>query len=293
MRSAKREEILKMSVGIVLEGGAMRGMFTAGVLDVLMEHDITFDGAVGVSAGAVFGCNLKSKQIGRAIRYNKRFAKDRRYCSLWSLLFTGDMFGAEFCYEKIPFHYDVFDLKTYRENPMPLYAVMTDVDTGRAVYKNLKEGSGIDMLYFRASASMPIASRPVEVLGHRYLDGGMSDSIPLRFMQKKGYEKNVVVLTQPEGFVKKPARDMRVIAALLRKYPAMVKAMARRHIMYNKELELVKKCSLEGSAFVIQPPESLHINHTEHDPNELQRVYDIGRSTMEAQLKELRSFISA
>lgn len=149
------------------------------------------------------------------------------------------------------------------------------------------------MLYFRASASMPIASRPVEVLGHRYLDGGMSDSIPLRFMQKKGYEKNVVVLTQPEDFVKEPARDMRLIAALLRKYPAMVKAMARRHIMYNKELELVKKCSLEGSAFVIQPPGSLHINHTEHDPNELQRIYDIGRSTMEAQLKELRSFISA
>ncbi|MBQ9359641.1 MAG: patatin family protein [Lachnospiraceae bacterium] len=280
-----------MSTGIVLEGGAMRGMFTAGVLDVMMENGIEFDGAAGVSAGAVFGCNLKSKQPGRAIRYNKRFAKDWRYCSFASLILTGDMFGAEFCYEKIPFHYDPFDLEAYRKNPMPLYAVMTDVDTGKPVYKELKEGSGIDMLYFRASASMPIASRPVEVMGHRYLDGGMADSIPLRFMQKKGYEKNVVVLTQPPEYRKDPAGDMRVIGFLLRRYPAMVRAMARRHIMYNKELDYVKKCAAEGSILVIQPPEALHINHTEHDPDELQRVYDIGRRTMEAKLEEVKEFI--
>ena len=281
-----------MSTGIVMEGGAMRGMFTAGVLDVMMENGITFDGAVGVSAGAIFGCNLKSKQIGRAIRYNKRFAKEWRYCSVASLILTGDMFGAEFCYEKVPFHYDPFDLETYRANPMPLYAVMTDVDTGKAVYKELKEGSGIDMLYFRASASMPIASRPVEILGHRYLDGGMADSIPLRFMQKKGFEKNVVVLTQPPGYRKEPARDMRVIGFFLRKYPEMVRAMARRHIMYNKELDYVKRCALDGNVLVIQPADHLHINHTEHDPEELQRVYDIGRRTMEAQLQEVKDFLS-
>ncbi|MBQ9606272.1 MAG: patatin family protein [Lachnospiraceae bacterium] len=280
-----------MSTGIVMEGGAMRGMFTAGVLDVMMENGIGFDGAVGVSAGAVFGCNLKSKQIGRAIRYNKRFCKDWRYCSVWSLILTGNLFGTEMCYEKIPFHYDPFDLKTYRDNPMPLYAVMTDVDTGKAVYKNLKEGSGIDMLYFRGSASMPIASRPVEVLGHRYLDGGIADSIPLRFMQKKGYEKNVVVLTQPPEYKKGPARDMRVIGAFLRKYPAMVRAIGRRHIMYNKELAYIKRCAADGNTFVIQPSESLHINHTEHDPEELQRVYDIGRRTMEGKLTELKDFI--
>ncbi len=280
-----------MSTGIVMEGGAMRGMFTAGVLDVMMENGIEFDGAVGVSAGAVFGCNLKSKQIGRALRYNKRFAKDWRYCSVASLILTGDMFGAEFCYEKVPFHYDPFDLETYRANPMPLYAVMTDVDTGKAVYKELKEGSGIDMLYFRASASMPIASRPVEILGHRYLDGGLADSIPLRFMQKKGYEKNVVVLTQPPEYIKDPARDMRVIGLFLRKYPEVVKAMAKRHIIYNKEVAYVKRCALDGNAFVIQPVEPLHINHTEHDPGELQRVYDIGRRTMNSKLDALKDFM--
>lgn len=280
-----------MSTGIVMEGGAMRGMFTSGVLDVMMENGIEFDGAVGVSAGAVFGCNLKSRQIGRAIRYNKRFAKDWRYCSIASLILTGDMFGAEFCYEKIPFHYDPFDLETYRSNPMPLYAVMTDVDTGKAVYKELKEGSGIDMLYLRASASLPIASRPVEILGKRYLDGGMADSIPLKFMQKKGYEKNVVILTQPPEYRKEPARDMRVIGAFLHKYPMMVRAVAKRHIIYNKELDHVKRCAADGNVLIIQPADALHINHTEHDPEELQRVYDIGRRTMESMLSEVKEFI--
>ena len=279
-----------MSTGIVMEGGAMRGMFTAGVLDVMMENGIEFDGAVGVSAGAIFGCNLKSRQIGRAIRYNKRFAREWRYCSVASLILTGDMFGAEFCYEKVPFHYDPFDLEAYRNNPMPLYAVMTDIDTGKAVYKELKEGSGIDMMYFRASASMPIAARPVEILGHRYLDGGITDSIPLRFMQKKGYEKNVVVLTQPPEYRKEPVKFMRITGAFLHKYPAAVRALSRRHIMYNREVEYVKKCERDGNVLIIQPSESLRINHTEHDPSELQRVYDIGRKTMEGMLQELKDF---
>lgn len=281
-----------MSTGIVMEGGAMRGMFTAGVLDVLMENGIGFDGAAGVSAGVVFGCNLKSKQIGRALRYNKRFCRDWRYCSIWSFIFTGNLFGTEMCYEKIPFYYDPFDLETYRKNPMPLYAVMTDVDTGKPVYKELPEGSGIDMLYFRGSASMPIVSKPVEVLGHRYLDGGMTDSIPLKFMQQKGYEKNVVILTQPSDYRKSPAGNMHIIGAILRKYPAVVRAMARRHIMYNKELAYVRRCAANGNVFVIQPPASLNIDHTEHDPDELQRVYDTGRRTMEQKLDELKEFMA-
>lgn len=281
-----------MKTGIVLEGGAMRGMFTAGVLDVLMENGIEFDGAAGVSAGVCFGCNLKSRQPGRAIRYNLRYAKDWRYSSIRSLVLTGDIYGAEFCYEKIPFSYDIFDLKAFRENPMTFYAVMTDVDTGKAVYRELKEGSGIDMLCIRASASMPMASRPVEILGRKFLDGGMSDSIPLRFMQKQGYGRNVVVLTQPADYVKEAAGDMRVIALLMHKYPAMVRAIARRHIKYNKQTAYVKECARQGNAFVIQPPEALHINHIEHDPEELKRVYNIGRATAEKQLEGLKEFMA-
>ena len=280
-----------MKTGIVLEGGAMRGMFTAGVLDVLMEHGITFDGAAGVSAGAVFGCNLKSRQIGRAIRYNKRFCKDWRYCSVRSLLFTGDLFGSEFCYEKIPFHYDIFDLGSFRKNPLKLYVVMTDADTGRAVYKETKEGSGLDMLYFKASASMPLASRPVEILGRRYLDGGLSDSIPLRFMQKTGYEKNVVVLTQPQGYIKRREKIMPLSSVLLHRYPAIVEDMAKRPYVYNKQLRYVHKCEREGSAFVIQPPAPLGIGHVEHDPENLQRVYDTGYETALKQLPALKEFM--
>ncbi len=280
-----------MKTGIVLEGGAMRGMFTAGVLDVLMEHGIAFDGAAGVSAGAVFGCNLKSRQIGRAIRYNKRFCKDWRYCSVRSLLFTGDLFGSEFCYEKIPFHYDIFDLGSFRKNPLKLYVVMTDADTGRAVYKETKEGSGLDMLYFKASASMPLASRPVEILGRRYLDGGLSDSIPLRFMQKKGYEKNVVVLTQPQGYIKRPEKIMPLSSVLLHRYPAIVKDMEKRPYVYNKQLRYVHKCEKEGSTFVIQPPVPLGIGHVEHDPENLQRVYDTGYETALKQLPALKEFM--
>ncbi len=280
-----------MKKGIVLEGGAMRGLFTAGVLDVMMENNIEFDGACGVSAGVIFGSNLKSKQVGRAIRYNKRFAKNWRYCSVLSLLLTGDMFGAEFCYEKVPFHYDIFDLKAYRENPMRFYVVMTDIDTGKAVYKEAKEGSGLDMLYFRASASMPLAARPVEIMGHRYLDGGIADSIPLKFMQDEGYEKNVVILTQAPGYVKKPVKNMRMIGAALHKYPALVKAMSRRHLMYNKELSYIKESGKEGKTFVIQPEESLEIAHTEHDPREMQRVYDTGRRVMTEKLEELKGFL--
>lgn len=281
-----------MSTGMVLEGGAMRGMFTAGVLDVMMENDIKVDGYVGVSAGVTFGCNYKSRQIGRAIRYNKRYGRDWRYCSAASLILTGDLYGARFCYETIPYSLDPFDLKTFRSNPVRFYAVMTDVETGGPVYAELKEGSGIDMLYIRASASMPLVSKPVEIMGRKYLDGGMSDSIPLRFMQKKGYDKNVVVLTQPPGFVKPPVSNMKLIRMILRKYPGAVKAMAKRHLVYNKELALVEESVKNGSAFVIQPSESLGISHTESDPDVLQRVYDIGRRTMEAKLSGLKEFLS-
>ena len=165
--------------GLVMEGGAMRGMFTAGVLDVLLENGIEFDGAIGVSAGATFGCNFKSKQIGRAIRYNKRFCKDWRYCSLRSLITTGDLYGAKFCYDTLPNQLDIFDTETYRANPLKFYCVASDCETGKPVYKELETCDAKDLTWMRASASMPLASKVVEVDGYKLLDGGMTDSIPL------------------------------------------------------------------------------------------------------------------
>ncbi len=276
--------------GLVLEGGAMRGMFTAGVLDVMMENGIEFDRAVGVSAGAVFGCNLKSRQIGRVIRYNTRFSKEWRYCSVRSLLLTGDLYGADFCYNKLPYELDLFDTETYRKNPMEFYAVCTDVRTGKAFYRKNDVGDGEDMEWFRASASMPVASRPVRIGDSAYLDGGISDSIPLKFMEDTGCTCNTVVLTQPEDYRKKPLSIMPLLRVLLRKYPALVKDLECRHETYNREADYVRRREKEGKVFVIRPAKSLEIGSVEHDPEELRRVYRIGRETMEARLDALEGF---
>ncbi|MCR5762161.1 MAG: patatin family protein [Treponema sp.] len=278
-------------VGLVLEGGAMRGLFSSGVMDVLMEHNISFDGAIGVSAGAAFGCNYKSKQIGRALRYNKRFAGDKRYCSLDSLLKTGNLYNAKFCYDTIPNELDLFDYETYKKNPMEFWIVASDVHTGNAVYKKLKTCSSKDFEWMRASASMPLASKIVKVDGFELLDGGMTDSIPLKKFQSMGYEKNVVILTQPRGFIKKKNSLMWLMRIALHRYPALVTAMAQRHVMYNDETDYVFDQEKKGNVFVICPDESLGISRTEKNPDELQRVYDMGRTVALQNINRIKSFV--
>ncbi len=276
--------------GLVLEGGAMRGMFTAGVLDVFMENGIGFSAAVGVSAGAAFGCNLKSRQIGRAIRYNKRFCRDKRYCSLWSLVTTGDLFGADFCYRELPEELDIFDKEAYEQNPMAFYAVATDVLTGEPVYKRLDRADEACFLWMRASASMPLVSKPVCVDGYTLLDGGMSDSIPLRFMQELGYRRNVVVLTRPRGYRKKPANTA-LLKTMLHKYPAMVQVMAKRHVKYTYEQQVVFESEKQGNTFVLCPDSDLPLSRVEHDPDKLQQAYDEGRRIALRELDRLKAFL--
>ena len=280
-----------MKRGLVLEGGALRGLFSAGVIDVMMEHDVRFDGIVGVSAGAAFGCNYKSHQAGRAIRYNKRFAREWRYCSLRSLITTGDLFGADFAYHIVPTQYDVFDNETFEKDPTKYYVVCSDVVTGKPVYHLCMKGGDHTFDWIRASASMPVCSRIVELDGMKLLDGGMTDSIPLAFMQLEGYKRNVVVLTQPEGYVKKPNPLMPIVRIALRRYPAIVEAMARRHEMYNAQTAFVKEQEKAGNTFVIRPPLPLPIGHTSHNPDEMQHVYDIGRQTAQELLPQLLSFL--
>ena len=204
--------------GLILEGGAMRGMFTCGVLDVFMESGITFDGAAGISAGATFGCNFKSHQPGRAVRYNKKYSRDPRYCSVRSLLRTGDLYGADFCYRKIPDELDPFDRKTFAADPMAFYVGATDIKTGRPVYHLCRDGGENDMLWIRASASMPFVSKPVGVDGFTLLDGGITDSVPFEFMENQGYDRNVMVLTQPKGYLKEKSGMAGIARILLRKY---------------------------------------------------------------------------
>ena len=270
-----------MKRGLVLEGGAMRGLFTAGVLDVLMERGVEFDGLVGVSAGACFGCNYKSGQIGRVIRYNKRFARDPRYCSWRSLLATGDLFGAEFCYRTLPMQLDVFDAKAFEANPMEFHIVATDCKTGRPVYKRLDKADERAFDWIRASASMPLVSRPVAIDGGLYLDGGLSDGIPLRYFESLGFERNIVVTTRPHGYRKFPKRRMCFLKPLLRRYPAIYEALKNRHVWYNKTLEYIDERVAAGKAVLIAPDEPLQISRVCHDPAVMQRVYDIGRKAGE------------
>ena len=279
-----------MKKGLVLEGGAMRGLFTAGIIDVMMETKVEPDGLIGVSAGAAFGCNYKSRQPGRAIRYNKRFARDKRYCSWQSWLKTGNLYNADFGYRIIPTQYDIFDDKAFEENPMEFYAVCTDVETGKPVYKKLEKSGQLTYDWIRASASMPLASKVVELEGMKVLDGGVADSIPLEYFESIGYEKNMVILTQPDGYVKEHNKLMPLMRLSLRKYPNMIEAMNNRHIMYNKELSYVYQAESTGRALVIRPEAPLPIGHISHNPDEMQRIYEIGRTTGMKYIERIKAF---
>lgn len=279
-----------MKKGLVLEGGAMRGLFTSGIIDVMMEAGIEPDGLIGVSAGAAFGCNYKSRQPGRAIRYNTRFARDKRYCSWQSWWKTGDLYNAEFGYHIIPTQFDIFDNKTFEENPMEFYAVCTDVTTGKAIYKRLTESTPLTYDWIRASASMPLASKVVELEGMKILDGGVADSIPLAYFEQIGYDRNVVILTQPEGYIKEHNRLMPLMRIALRNYPNLIKALDQRHIMYNQQLEYVRQAELEKRCLVIRPDQKLPIGHISHNPDEMRHIYEMGREMGERELHKIKAF---
>lgn len=282
-----------MKTGLVLEGGAMRGLFTAGIIDVLMENNIIPDGVVGVSAGAAFGCNMKSCQAGRVIRYNKQLAHDWRYASFRSLLTTGDYFGGEYAYHYMPRHIDYFDVETFRTNPMEFWVVCTNVGTGKAEYVKLMEVDNDCLEYIRASASMPIAAKIVQIGGKKLLDGGIADSIPLRFFQEQGYQRNLVVLTQPEGFIKTPNPLQPLMRVWLRRHPRVVRALANRHIMYNEQTAYVRAEEQKGDTLVLRPKTKLAIGHFSHNPEEMQETYDQGRTVALERLDEIKRFFLA
>ncbi|MBQ7148725.1 MAG: patatin family protein [Pseudobutyrivibrio sp.] len=285
-----------MKKGLVMEGGAMRGIFTCGVIDVLMENGIEFDSAVGVSAGATFGLNFKSKQIGRPLRYNKKYCNDKRYCSFKSLVTTGDIYNVPFCYGTLPYELDVWDVDTFYNNPMDFFCVATDIKTGKPVYHkcNNRDESrdGIDIKWIRASASMPMVSRPVEIDGELYLDGGMSDSIPLKFMEEQQCDKILVIETQPADYVKQPQKYMALLKLTLGKFPEMIRVMKNRHFMYNEEKSYIRQKEQAGEVFVIRPATAPNINPTEKNPEELQRVYDMGRVEATKALEALKKYLA-
>jgi len=279
--------------GLVLEGGGMRGLYTAGVLDVLMEEKIEFDGLVGVSAGAVFGCNYKSHQVGRVLRYNTAYCRDPRYVSLRSLLRTGDLYGEEFCYHTLPEVLDPFDAVAFAKEPCEFYVVCTDVPTGKPVYHRCCNGDAEDIQWMRASASMPLVSRIVRVGGRELLDGGIADSIPVTWFRSIGYERSLVVLTQPKEYRKKKAAGLPLVKLLLRKHPAVVTALARRYEIYNAALDELARLENAGEVLVIRPERPLGISRTERNPENLRKTHRLGCEDAKAFLPALRSFLDA
>lgn len=280
-----------MKKGLVLEGGGLRALFSAGVTDVMMENGIRFDGLIGVSAGATFGCNYKSGQIGRALRYNIAYKDDPRYMGWRSFLKTGDLVGAEFSYHTLPTELDIFDYEAFRQNPMEFHIVCTDAETGEPVYKQLDDMDSDGLDWIRASASMPIVSRPVSLEGRKLLDGGIVNSIPLKHFQELGFERNIVVLTQPKGFYKKRTKLMPLFHLTMRKYPAIIKAMGRRHLMYNEQLRYLTEQEKKGNILLIYPEDTLPIGRTEQNEEKMRKVYQMGRAAAERRLQKIRDFL--
>ena len=282
-----------MKTGLIMEGGAMRGMFTAGVLDVLMENGLVTDGAIGVSAGAVFGCNYKSHQIGRVIRYNTEYCNDKRYASFKNLVKTGNLYSEQFCDHEVPEKLDPFNEAAFAASPMDFFVVCTDVKTGEPIYHKCLKGDAEDVLWMEASASMPLAAKIVKIGHYGLLDGGVADSIPVRFFESIGYKRNLIILTQPKGYVKKKNKFLPAIRAKYFRYPAFVEAVADRHERYNETLSYISMLEQAGKDYVIRPPIPLEIGAMERDPAQLRRVYETGRAVAQIQVEKIRDFLNA
>ena len=282
-----------MKTGLIMEGGAMRGMFTAGVLDVLMEKGLVTDGAIGVSAGAVFGCNYKSHQIGRVIRYNTEYCNDKRYASFKNLVKTGNLYSEQFCYHEVPEKLDPFNEAAFAASPMDFFVVCTDVKTGEPIYHKCRKGDAEDVRWMEASASMPLAAKIVKIGHYGLLDGGVADSIPVRFFESIGYKRNLIILTQPKGYTKKKNKLLPAIRARYFRYPAFVEAVADRHERYNETLSYISMLEQSGKDYVIRPPIPLEIGAMERDPAQLRRVYETGRAVAQIQVEKIRDFLNA
>lgn len=275
-------------VALVLEGGAMRGLYTAGVLDVFMEQDIKVNTIFGVSAGALFGINYKSGQIGRALRYNLKYAHDKRYMGMYSLITTGDVMNREFCFKKLVYELDPLDFETYDSSDVEFYAVVTNVETGKAEYIEISDAKR-DMEYLRASGSMPFVSNLVEINGNKYLDGAVADPIPFKKALDMGYEKIIVIQTRPADYVK--SKSWLPFGLVYKKYPEFVKTAKSAYINYNETLDVIRKYENYGKIIVLRPSKKIKMRRVEKNLNKLQAIYDIGVKDCNNNLSRIKEYI--
>lgn len=274
---------------LVLEGGAMRGLYSAGVLDVFMQNNINADVVYGVSAGALFGLNYKSRQIGRALRYNLKYAKEKNYMGLYSLITTGNIMNKDFCFQKLVYELDKLDFETYKNYPVDFYAVVTNLQTGKPEYIKIDDAQK-DMEYFRASGSMPFVSKPVEINGNLYLDGAMSDAVPFKKVLKTNCEKIIVILTRPLGYRKK---DLHLPYKLFYgKYPKLVETAKNYYKEYNATMDLIEKYEQENKIIVLRPSKLVKVKRIEKDTNKLQSIYDLGIADCMKKLDKIKEYLN-
>lgn len=281
-----------MKTCFVLEGGALRGLYTAGILDYLMEKKLNIDCIIGVSAGALFGVNYFSEQKGRTLRYNLKYCNDKRYMSVRSLLLTGNIVNKKFAYYKITHELDPFDEKTYEKNKKDFYAVVTNVKTGNAEY--VKITKPVDQLEeLRASSAMPFYSRIIHIGNNGYLDGAVADSIPIRKAMEMGYDRIVVVLTQPDGFRKPELTDKNYnkIVKKYKNYPRFMKTMFNRPDVYNETLNEIKELEKNKKIFVLRPSKDINVDPIKKTKDDLQMIYDVGLKDIKDNYKDLIKYL--
>ena len=269
----------------------MRGLYTAGVLDVMMKNKIEINGIVGVSAGALFGMNYKSKQVGRVLRYNKAFCKNKDYMGLYSLVTTGNIMNEEFCFNRIVNELDPIDFETFRSSSEEFYAVVTNMETGKAEYIKIQNfDSKENIEYLRASGSMPYVSKPVVIGDKKYLDGGIADSIPIEKITEMGFDKIIVVLTRPVDYRKKKGNQV-LPKVVYGKYPELVETLCNRYKRYNEQVERVLELEKAGKIFVFRPSTFVDIKRVERNVEKVQQMYDLGVRDCEEKLEELKVYL--
>lgn len=267
----------KNKIGLVLEGGGHRGIYTAGVLDTFAENKISFDGVMGVSAGCVHGASFLSGQIGRSIRYTTKYCDNSNYMGIGSLITTGNFFNEKFCYYDLPETLDPFDNDSFDKNQTQFFAVCTDVKTGSAIYHECETLKGEKIKWLQASASMPLVSKIIKIDDNLLLDGGIADSIPIKKMQEFGFEKNIVILTQEAGYRKNPNSLLPIIKLVYKKYPKLIEAIENRHIIYNQQLEFLEEQEKLGNVIIIRPSEKPTASRTEKDKEKILETYNLGK----------------
>ena len=278
-----------MKTCLVLEGGALRGIYTAGVLDELIKDNIKIDAIIGVSMGALIGVNYLSNQPKRALRYNLKYCNDKRYMGINNLLKTGNIVNKEFAYYDIPNKLDLFDYDTYKKSKIKLYTTVTNLHTGKAEYIEIDDPKE-QIEYLRAGSSMPVVSKIVKIDNKLYLDGGIADSIPIEKAIELGYDKIIVITTRVKEYLKKD-KELKLFSFIYRKYPEFANTIRNRNIIYNKTVNKLLELENTGKIFVIRPSKAIPIKRIEKNKEMIKEQYNLGINDYKKIRKDLKKYL--